>query len=42
MRTKLLSENFKGRDNLEDSGIDGKITLQNVVGRFGFDGSALG
>jgi len=33
MHTKFLSENLKGRDHFEDLGMDGKITLQWVLGK---------
>jgi hypothetical protein len=35
MRTKFWSENLKGRDHSEDMGIDGKIILQRMLGKYG-------
>jgi len=32
MHTKLLFENLKGRDRVEELGIDGKIILEWVLG----------
>jgi hypothetical protein len=32
--TKLLFENLKGRDNLEDLGIDGRILLEWILGKW--------
>jgi hypothetical protein len=44
--TKFQSENLKGRDRMEDLGVDGKIILKrsygNKVGRCGLDICALG
>jgi hypothetical protein len=41
MRTKFWSENLKGRDHLEDPGIDGRITVECMwgsrVGKCGLD-----
>jgi hypothetical protein len=28
-------ENLKGRDNLEDIGIDGRIILEQILGKWG-------
>jgi len=33
--TKFRSENLKGRDHTEDIGLDGKIMLQWVLGKYG-------
>jgi hypothetical protein len=33
MHTKILSENPNGRDNPEDTGIDGKIILKRILGK---------
>jgi len=33
MHTKFLSENLKGRDHLEDLGIDRKIILEWILGK---------
>jgi len=35
MQTKLWSENLKGRDHLEDIGIDEKIILEWILGKWG-------
>jgi hypothetical protein len=35
MHTKLYSENLKGRDYLVELGIDGKIILEWILGKFG-------
>jgi len=35
MHTKFLSENLKGRDHLEDLGIDEKIILEQILGKWG-------
>jgi hypothetical protein len=33
MHTKLWFENLKGRDHLEDLGVDGKIILELILGK---------
>jgi hypothetical protein len=33
MRTKFWLENLKGRDHLEDKGVDGKIILEWILGK---------
>jgi hypothetical protein len=33
MRTKFLSESPKGRNNMEDLGIDGRTDLKETVGK---------
>jgi hypothetical protein len=38
MHTKFWSENLKGRDYLEDLGIDGKIILEWILGGIGWEG----
>jgi hypothetical protein len=44
MHRKYLSENLKGRENSEDLGVDGKITLERVLKNWvrgcGLDASA--
>jgi hypothetical protein len=33
MHTKCLSENLKGRDHFEDTGVDGKIISEWILGK---------
>jgi hypothetical protein len=33
MHTKLWSENLKGKDHLEDLGIDGRTILECILGK---------
>jgi hypothetical protein len=33
MHTKVWSENLKGRDHLEDQGIDEKIIFERMLGK---------
>jgi hypothetical protein len=33
IREKSLSENLKGRDHLEDLGVDGRIKLECMLGK---------
>jgi hypothetical protein len=35
MKTKFLSKNLKGRVHSEDLGIEGKIILERILGRYG-------
>jgi hypothetical protein len=35
MRTKFWLENLRGRDHLEDLGLDGKIILDRILGKWG-------
>jgi hypothetical protein len=35
MPTKFQSENLKGRDHLEDLGVEGKILLERILGTLG-------
>jgi hypothetical protein len=35
MHTEILSETLKGRDSFEDLGVDGKITLEWFLGKYG-------
>jgi hypothetical protein len=37
MRIKLWSENLKGRDHIEDLGVDGTIILKSVLRKYGVD-----
>jgi hypothetical protein len=33
MRTKFWSENLKGREHLEELGVDGRIILEWILGK---------
>jgi hypothetical protein len=35
MHTKFFSETLKGRDHAEDSGVDGRIILEWILGKYG-------
>jgi len=35
MRTKFWSEDVKGKDHLEDLGVDAKIILEWILGKWG-------
>jgi hypothetical protein len=35
MYTKFLSENLNGRDHMKSLGVDGKIILERILGRYG-------
>jgi hypothetical protein len=35
--SKFCSENLKGRDHLEDKGVDGKIILEWTVEKYGLN-----
>jgi hypothetical protein len=37
MHAKFYFESLKGRDSLEDSGIDGRIILNWILGEIGLD-----
>jgi hypothetical protein len=33
MHTNFWSENLKGRDDLEDLGVDGRVTVEWILGK---------
>jgi hypothetical protein len=35
MRTKFLSENLKGTYHADDLGVDGKVILEWILGKYG-------
>jgi hypothetical protein len=35
MNTKFWSENLKGRDHSEDTGVDGRKILERILGKYG-------
>jgi hypothetical protein len=35
MHTRFLLENLKGKDHSEDIGIDGKVILEWILGKYG-------